>query len=151
MLDAAELRSIVMLNYLTDEMLEKILAVTSIRDVEAGEYVFQEGEYAGYLYAIMEGKVVLEVAKNPTRRITVAELTRGNTFGLSAIVDSEQRSYVAYARTVTDARLFTWKREDLERLFHEDRDMGFLLMKRVAKILNFRLHIRNTQLADMYS
>lgn len=146
-----DLRSIIMLNYLTDPMLKKVEEVTSVRAYEAGEYIFKEGEYAEHLFSVVDGRVGLEVAKNPTTLIRVTELTRGMTFGLSSLVDTEYRRYLGYAKALGQTRLFSWRGADLEKLFVEDNEMGFLFMRRVANILNKRLQVTNVQLVDIYN
>ena len=150
MLNIGDLRSIIMLNYLTDPMLEKILAITSVREYKLGEYVFKEGEYADRLFSVLKGRVGLEVAKNPSTFIRLTEITRGMTFGLSSLLDTDRRRYVGYAKSLADSEVLTWKGADLEKLFVEDHEMGYLLMRRVANILNKRFHVANAQLVEVY-
>jgi CRP-like cAMP-binding protein len=70
--------------------------------------------------------------------------------GFSALVDTEDKSYTTSARVLTDTRLYAWKAEDLEALFSQDYEMGFLFIKRIAKIVKARLQIRNIQFLDIY-
>ncbi len=72
------------------------------------------------------------------------------TFGFSALVDTEEKNYTSSAKALTDVKLYNWKAADLEALFSQDFEMGFLFMKRIAKITKTRLQIRNIQLLDIY-
>ena len=145
-----DLKSINMLSYLNDSMLENLATITSINEYRAGDYIFNEGDDAKSLYAVIDGKVGLEIEKNSSTRILIDNITKGMTLGFSALVDTEEKSYTTSAKALTDTKLFIWKTEDLETLFSQDYEMGFLFMKRIAKIVKTRLQIRNVQFLDIY-
>jgi CRP/FNR family transcriptional regulator, cyclic AMP receptor protein len=150
MIEIAQFKSIRMLSYLTDEMLQKLQPITSIVDFKAGEYIFREGEYAEYLYSIIKGDVGLETEKTPSKLIMVTKITCGMTLGFSALLDTEHRKYLGYARALTDASLFAWRGVELEKLFVKDYEMGFLIMRRIANTIDKRLQITKMQLVDIY-
>jgi CRP-like cAMP-binding protein len=131
-------------------MLEKLVTITDIIEYKAGDYIFKEGDNAKSLYAVIDGKVGLEIEKNSSTRILIDNITQGMMLGFSALVDTEEKNYTTSARVLTDTKLFAWKAEDLEKLFSQDYEMGFLLMKRIAKIVKTRLRIRNVQFLDIY-
>jgi len=145
-----DLKSIILLSYLKDPMLKNIAKVTSVKDYSAGQYIFKEGEYAHYLCAIIEGKVGLEVQKSANMNILIHTLARGATFGYSAVVDTEEKKYTASAKALTDVKIYTWRGPDLEALFYKDYEMGFLFMKRIAKIIKSRLQDCLAQGTDMF-
>ena len=146
-----DLKSIILLSHLTDPMLEKLAEMTLIADYGAGNYIFEEGDYARYLYSIIDGKVGLELEKTTNNLVMIDTVARGRTFGFSALIDTEQKKYTTHARAITDTRLFAWEGTELEMLFYQDYEMGFLFMKRIAKIAKTRLQIRNVQYLDIYS
>ena len=80
----------------------------------------------------------------------VDTLPQGRTFGLSALVDTEEKKYTSSAKAMTDTKVFFWKATDLESLFNQDCELGLLFMRRIAKIVKTRLQIRNVQLIDIY-
>jgi len=145
-----DLKSINMLSYLNDSMLENLATITSINEYRAGDYIFNEGDDAKSLYSVIDGKVGLEIEKNSSTRILIDNITKGMTLGFSALVDTEEKSYTTSAKILTDTKLFIWKAADLETLFSQDYEMGFLFMKRIAKIVKTRLQIRNVQFLDIY-
>ena len=145
-----DLKSINMLSYLNDSMLENLATITSINEYRAGDYIFNEGDDAKSLYSVIDGKVGLDIEKNSSTRILIDNITKGMMLGFSALVDTEEKSYTTSAKALTDTKLFTWKAEDLEILFSQDYEMGFLFMKRIAKIVKTRLQIRNVQFLDIY-
>ena len=94
MIDISNLRAIIMLSYLTDPMPKKLEEITLIKKYGEKEYIFQEGEYAEHLFAVIEGRVSLELAKNPSRHIAILEVTKGMAFGMASLVDTgEQEVY----------------------------------------------------------
>ena len=150
MIQTSNLQSIIMLSYLKDSMLKKIEKITKVTTYKAGHQIFKEGDFADRIYSILEGEVMLELYKNSSTGILLGTIPRGYTFGFSALVDTEEKRYTSSARARTDVRLCVWRGEDLEVLFHQDYEMGFLLMKRIAKIIKTRLQTRNIQFLDIY-
>jgi CRP-like cAMP-binding protein len=131
-------------------MLESLATITSINEYRAGDYIFNEGDDAKSLYSVIDGKVGLDIEKNTSTRILIDNITSGMMLGFSALVDTEEKSYTTSAKALTDTKLFTWKTEDLETLFSQNYEMGFLFMKGIAKIVKTRLQIRNIQFLDIY-
>jgi len=146
-----ELKSIILLSHLTDPMLEKLTDITMTAEYKAGDYIFKEGEYARYLYAIIDGKVGLELEKTANSTVLIDTVGRGRTLGFSALVDTEQKKYTTHAKAMTDTKMFLWDVVELEQLFYQDYEMGYLFMKRIAKIAKTRLQIRNVQFLDIYT
>ncbi len=150
MVELDDLKAIILLSHLTDPMLEKLVDITSTLEHSAGDYIFRDGDYARYLYAIIEGKVGLELEKTANVPVLMDTIGRGRTFGFSALVDTEQKKYTTHARVLADTKLFAWESTELEMLFYQHYEMGFLFMKRIAKIAKTRLQIRNVQFLDIY-
>ena len=150
MLEIEDLKSIIMLSDLNDSMLEKMFKVTKKTNYSSGEYIFKEGDYSEYFYAVLKGKVGLELQKNTDTLVMMNTITQGYAFGFSALVDTEQKKYISYAKALTDVKLLKWSVEDLRKLFHKDYEMGYLLMKRIAKIAKKRLQNRNAQFLEIY-
>ncbi len=150
MYDINDLKTISMLSHLTDPMLKKISEITTTRKYDAGQYVFKEGDYADFIYSVIEGMVGLEVAKSSTTRVTVSSSTRGMTFGTTALVELENKKYLGYARAIKDTKVFCWRGSDMEKLFYDDYELGFLVMRKLAKILNSRMQSVTSQFADIF-
>ena len=150
MLKIEYLKSIIMLSDLNDTMLKKMFKVTKKTNYSSGEYIFKDGEYADALYSVIEGKVALELEKDTNTLIMINTITRGYSLGFSALVDTEQKKYDSHAKALTDTTLLKWNGEDLQKLFYQDYEMGYLFMKRIAKIAKRRLQVRNAQLLEIY-
>ena len=151
MVELDDLKSIILLSHLTDSMLEKLTNITMTAEYKAGDYIFREGDYARYLYAIIDGKVGLELEKTANNFVLIDTVGRGRTLGFSTLIDTEQKMYTTHAKAMAETKLFIWDGAELEQLFYQDYEMGFLFMKRIAKIAKTRLQIRNVQFLDIFT
>jgi CRP/FNR family transcriptional regulator, cyclic AMP receptor protein len=147
MLELARLKSIGILSELNDQMLKKVGDKARILKVNAGEYVFKEGDKAENLYSVVEGKIVLEVLLNSSTNLKIKEIVPTRSFGISSMVETEVRHCVSHAKATEDSRLLVWKASDLEDLFQSDHNLGYLLTKKVAKVLKDRLQSTYAQAA----
>ncbi|EFK12388.1 cyclic nucleotide-binding domain protein [delta proteobacterium NaphS2] len=145
-----ELKTVMMLNCLDDATLKKILEITSFVKFKAGDYVFRQDEYAKNLWAVKKGRVGLSFEKYAETHILVTVLTDGMAFGISSMVDLEPKKYIGTTKAITDLELFKWAASDLNEIFYKDFEIGFIVMKRLAKTLITRLQIKNAQISDSY-
>jgi CRP-like cAMP-binding protein len=148
MVNPEEIKSIVLLTHLNQQMLKMVAELATVITVKANEYIFKEGDYAENLYAVLEGKVGLEVDKNTKTPVRVKDIIENRVFGISALVDSDDKLSISHARAITDSKLVCWKAADLEKLFHHEAELGFIFMKRITTALKDRLQIKNAQLAS---
>ena len=84
-------------------------------EYKAGDYIFKEGDYARYLYAIIDGKVGLELEKTTNNFIFIDTIGRGRTLGYSALVVTEQKNYTTHAKTMIETKLIFLDVVDLEQ------------------------------------
>ncbi len=73
-----------------------------ILDLSKGDYVFQEGNDAGYAYVLAEGTVEI-VRKSADGDQVLGKVEKGSIFGEMAIIDGSPRS--ASARAATDCKV----------------------------------------------
>jgi len=130
MIKLNDIKSILLLTCLKDAMLKKVVEITWETEYRAGEYVFREGDYAERRYAIIVGKVGLEIARNSSDQILVDTALKGRTFGFSALIDTEEKKYTSSAKAMTDTKVIFWRAADLEELFHQDYELGFVFIKK---------------------
>ena len=146
-----DLQSIKVLSDLKEDKLKKIEKISSVVSFKVGDVVFRENDYADYLFSVISGRVALELSINSSNRCRVKDVFAGETFGISSVVDTGQRTYIADGIAVQDSQMFRWRGSDLEKLFYEDYETGFLFMRNVGKILKNRLNYTRAQLvAGLY-
>jgi CRP-like cAMP-binding protein len=143
-----DLQSIRILSELGDAHLKKLEKVTNIKTFKTGEYIFRENQFADSLYALIGGRVSLELNINSSSQCRIKDVYPNESFGISAIVDIGVRTYIADAYAVEDSRVFCWEANRLEKLLYEDHDLGFLFMRNIAKVLKRRLRDTRAQLAE---
>lgn len=107
-----------------------------------GMTIFKEGDEATELYILTEGRVALEmdirpVPDRPAIPTAVDVITKGESLGWSALV--EPYVYTLSARCLTNCQVLALKGEMLRNVMADDRDLGYELMKRLAKLISLRL------------
>jgi CRP-like cAMP-binding protein len=111
------------------------------KSFDAGTIICAEGHSADLIYLLQGGTVGLFVS--PTSRptpLTVSLLeTPGQAFGWSALVGSG--FYTAAAQAVTDVRAVGLDGRALVAYLEQDPAAGYVVMKRVAQVVSYRLGI----------
>jgi len=131
----AAIRAVCPFRLVADEDLDQLDRETTMTDAAAGSTLFQEGDPADGVAAILEGSV--EVLKDGR---TLAMLGPGSVLGeLSVFVPS--RSRTATARASSPVRMIKWSADDVPgRLARHERlataivaDMAFVLADRLDR------------------
>lgn len=127
---------------LSDADLEKVAALAVPREYEAGTTVFTVGSPAESLYVVEQGKVALQMQlplAEPlgARRVTVDVVTRGETFGWSAVL--ERRRYTLTALCVEPTRVATIDGMKLIALLQENHRIGYEVMSHLIDVVASRL------------
>lgn len=126
----------------SDEQLRLFLPISQQKTVEKGTHIFKEGEPAGFLYIVGKGRVAVEMRlERPdgsvTHLTTVASAGPGEAFGWPAIVEPHILALSAHA--IERSSMVLIEGERLRELLDEHRDVGYLVMANVAKLLAQRL------------
>lgn len=131
----AAIRTVRPFRLVVDEDMAQLDREITISDEAAGSTLFEEGDPADGVAAILEGSV--EVVKQGR---VLATLGPGSVLGeLSLFVPSASRT--ATARTTTSVRMITWRADDVSgRLARHERlatsivaDMAFVLADRLEQ------------------
>lgn len=143
------LKSFAEFGTLNEAQLKSISAITAEHGMKKGEIVFHEGKPATAMFLLMEGRVELyyvveETMTNTSKEFQVGEITTGELFGLSALF--EPYRYETTARVERDSRILTIDGLDLRKLMDKDRELAFMLMKQIVKIINQKLQKIRTEL-----
>jgi len=143
MIAREDLKQIIMLRYLTDEMLDKLIPITELLYFDKRELIFRQGEKSQYFYMLKEGKVILEQRITDKIAVSVSAIKPGNSFGWSAMLDGEEYSIDAVC--AEPCKVFSFREEKIKALFEEDHSMGFIMSQRLLHILKKRYDIRTEQ------
>ncbi len=138
-----DLKQIIMLSHLDDEMLAKLIPITELLLFDDKEFIFRQGDKAKRLYMLQHGKVLLE--QRLTERITVfvGAIKPGFTFGWSAMLDED--TFTSDAICADPCKVFSFRREKIKALLEQDHSLGYIMRQSLLRILKKRLDIRTEQ------
>ena len=144
------IRGYVEFGTLSETQLKSIAAIASESKLKIGDIIFHEGKPAASLYLLMDGKVELyyvveETMFNVKKEFGVGEIKPGELFGLSALF--EPYKYETTAKAVQEGRLLSIEGLDLRKLMDKDKDLAYLLMQQIARILNHKLQTTRAELS----
>lgn len=151
MIEIKDLKQCRSLSALREPMLEKLVDVTSLELAKKHDTIFRDNESADRIFCLQEGLVGLGITKNSGTIVWVAEIFPCRMFGLSAIADAGDRVHMTRAKALSPCKLLSWRADDLEELFSEDHEMGYLFMREIAGTLKKRLRTKNIQFTDIYT
>jgi CRP-like cAMP-binding protein len=127
-----------------------VAMVSEEQSIAAGDTVFVEGESAQALYVLAEGAVDLEF-ENPAEggagrtRLRVGEISAGEPFGLSALIEPYKLKSTARAHVAS--RVLRIDASSLRAIAEVDPRVGYALMRQVARAAYDRLEATRVQLA----
>ena len=144
MISRETLRKIVMLGYLTDDMLDELVPITETLQTEENQYVFHQGNKADRLYMVLRGKVLLEQRIGPKVTLSMSAIKPGYTFGWSAMLDEEE--YTTDAICSEPSELLSIRAKDLKTIFERNHSLGYIMSQRLLRVIKKRYDIRTEQL-----
>ena len=126
----------------TNEQLERLSSIATEETYAAGSQMYKKGDPARSLYILLEGKVVMSLESylgphRPPMQVTVDTIARGETMGWSAVV--EPYIYTLGALCIDNSKLIALDAAKIRGLMDEDCDLGYKVMKAIAKIISSRL------------
>ena len=138
---------------LTKDELEKIMALCREQVYEAGTIIFKEGDKAREIFIVEDGRVALEVTlrlvTGSRRQGTIVVITKGGTFGCSAICETQITTTAARCIEKTGVLAFSGK--ELNHFFEENPYVGYKVMRRLADIWRSRFQHIGNMLANILS
>ena len=143
MIARENLKQIVILGYLTDEMLDKLVPITELLLFDANEYIFRQGDRAERFYMLQKGKVLLEHGITDELTVSVSAVKPGYSFGWSAMLDEVY--YTSDAICAEPCEVFSFREEKIKTLLRNDHSLGFILSQRLLVIMKKRYDIRTEQ------
>ena len=132
---------------LTDEELFALAKVAREETYEAGTQIFAENETATNLYIVIEGRVVILIDIARGRQAVIDTVTRGGSFGWSAMVPP----YVltGTARAVDRVKVIALAGDELRNLCKVNCATCYTIMEKLATIISRRLGETRLQLMSL--
>jgi CRP-like cAMP-binding protein len=145
-----ELEQIPWFQELKPEHLQKIIEISFLRMLKAGEVLFREGDQEDCLYIVLEGRVALDIFIPHRGKIRIYTVEKWDVFGWSSVTPTiHQRT--AGATAVTDGLVVCIDSKKLRQICDEDHDLGYIVIRRLTNIVAGRLLVTRLQMIDMFA
>ncbi len=148
MLAKEDFRQIVILGYFSDAMLDKVLPLIELHQYDEREAIFRGGDVAENFYMLKRGKVLLEQRISSGMTVSIDSIKPGYSFGWSSLTSGELEPYSTFTSDAICAEpceVFSINGEALSNLLENDHSMGYLLLKRLIRVIRRRLVHRTDQ------
>jgi len=117
------------------EVMEEIANICSEKEYAKDTVLFEKGEEAESLYILEQGALNLVIKDGGSLIYSLTE--PGEVFGWSSLVESGV--YTASGVCATDIKAVKIKREKLDKIFDRHPEVGFKVLKRLARVISQRL------------
>lgn len=132
---------------LTDEELYAVAQLARIEVYEPGHDILCENDNARNLYIVIEGRVVVMIEVGRGRQAIIDTVTRGGSFGWSAMVPPHVLT--GSARAVDRVKLAAIAGDDVRGLCRINCAMCYAIMEKLATIISRRLTETRLQLISL--
>lgn len=128
-----------------NELIE-VLKICRQQKFAKGAVIFEDGAPGDNCYIIETGAVRISKMIPNAGEEALAVLRDGDYFGEMALIDGSTRSAAAIAHE--DTLCLVVRKEDLDRLMTEDRDIGYKLLRTFCETLSKRLRDMNNKMTQ---
>ena len=122
--------------------IKNIANVCKVHKFEAGECVYQQGDFGEHLYIIAEGKVVLERSMTLGSRkgkVVIATLGKGRVFGCWSTVLNDSHIMMLTTFCQSPTKIIVLNGSDLRNLMIRDTRFGFNVIENLCFLLRERI------------
>jgi len=133
---------------LTGEQIQKLAGIALFKEYSEGDIIIKENDKTTDLFLIDEGHVSVEIKRFPydaTSQPFLLIKTKGMV-GEFSFIDRSPRS--ANVRAHDKVTCLMLQGEKLESLIQSDNEIGFLLMRNMARLLSARIRSANLELRN---
>jgi CRP-like cAMP-binding protein len=132
-------------NY-TEEQLSVIAGLSSIRDFQVKEILFEQYDELSELFVLLEGTLSLGISLATEKRIHLGTIEEGQLFSWSAVFSPFIST--AWVMAITPAKVIAIDAKKLNLEIQVDCDFGFKTMSKIAQTISHRLSDTRFQLMN---
>lgn len=143
-----KLRSIDLLQGLSDEEFEKITSIAEEVDFAEESVIFRENSPAEFVYLVVDGQATLEICAPAIGCKKILTVGRGELLGWSPVL--ENAKFTATARALSPMKTVRLRGRDLLDLCEAHPTLGYHFMQRAALVLSKRLSATRLQLLNVF-
>jgi len=133
---------------LDEKHVQLMLGCASNMRIDAGQFLFREGDPANEFYLIRSGRVAVEFYAAERGVITLLTLTDGDPLGWSWLLPPYRWNFDARALALTRAIVLDGR--CIRNKFEQDYKLGYEIMKKSVGIVEQRLEAARLQLLNLY-
>jgi CRP-like cAMP-binding protein len=143
---ADDLKKIKFFENYTDEQLETITKMSSIKEFKVKEILFEQYDELSEVFVLLEGSLSLGISLAKEKRIHLGTIEEGQLFSWSAVF----APYIstAWVMAMTPARVISIDAKKLNKEIEKDCDFGFKTMSKIAQTISHRLSDTRFQLMN---
>jgi CRP/FNR family transcriptional regulator, cyclic AMP receptor protein len=104
----------------------------------AGTVIFEQADYAEYLYLVVSGEVTIRYKPHDGPVMTVTRVQPGGIFGWSAAMNNP--AYTSGAVCSLDSEVLRIRGTDLRTICDKHPDLGKIILDRLAGVIAERKH-----------
>ena len=124
---------------LSEQQIKALDAIAIAKTVKQDQWLFREGESALAFYVLLNGAVELVARVDKGFDLPIQMLrSGGDCCGIAALLSPYV--YNIAARCAKQAQVLVLKKEDLESLFQQDKQLNLAIMSNMSRHLLDRLH-----------
>jgi CRP-like cAMP-binding protein len=113
----------------------------------AGTVIFEQNDYAEYLYLVVKGEVSIRYKPHDGPVMTVTRVQPGGIFGWSAAMNNP--AYTSGALCSLDSEVLRIRGTDLRKLCEKYPDLGKIILDRLAGVIAERKHSQQGQVTSI--
>lgn len=144
MVTRSDVKDIVILSYLTDDMIQKLLPEMEFLRFAEGEIIFRRGDSADMFYSLKRGKILLEERISEKVTVSMGTVKPGYSFGWSALLGDDK--FTVDTVCGEPCEILSIRAKKLFQMIEQDYEMGYRLMHRLLHMVRRRLNGRTEQL-----
>jgi CRP-like cAMP-binding protein len=136
MIQIEQLKKIFFFQGLSDEILTEIGNIANIETYKEETELFKQNQKLSHFYMVLSGKIFLNSRSPKGVSLTLDEVTKGRSFGLSAIMGDAESSFSAVCAEKSE--VITINNDKILELFKKNRELGYLITLRMVQLFQSR-------------
>ena len=143
MVDIKDLKKINFVKELPEEVMEKICSVAQLEKFDEEAVLIRQAQAQHLIFMLVSGRIFLNCRASGGQAYTLEELSPGQSFGVSSLLDNSPATYTAIC--AEDSTVITIASAQLLQLFKSDYTAGYEVMQKVVEKFKIRMN-RHTEL-----
>jgi CRP/FNR family cyclic AMP-dependent transcriptional regulator len=132
---------------LTDEQCVVLGKIITVRGLQGGEFLFQEGDIDNTLYVIVKGSLEALRTSGASELVSLYVLREGEMAGVLGFINGQGHS--ASVRAINDCEVFCIERDKFEALIQQDPELVYKVMRALFRTLHVILRRMHMQYAEL--